>query len=497
MPGFFSYVKEYCSYFEAKIYYRRVFGVFLFALIIPIILLIRLFWDFNSLYFVFSLLFPLPFCIFIAKRAVKIDETLVARYIDQEGKLKDTISTATEFIGESSEKEPKLNGLAKDANELVSKKEPVFERNYFFGFSVFFSILYLILVLTHFFLLLLNLFDNNPFKDLGGALSSSSVTREIGKALEKGDLKSASEKGEKLADKIRQGLSKEELEGMKKAIEKAIEKIINSRNANGKDMKEIQKRLEEIQKSLNGQPDLEKKIKDLAKTLENSGLQGKPGEEKKADKENKSGKGNKSDEPNKPGKDDNKPGEEKKIGDKNSDGQGKKDDGQTKDGEGKGEGKSKDDDQKKTDTNNSNTSQRKDQSNNQSNNQSNKFSNNSNDKKGEKNQDSKNSKNHSKGGKEGGGNLEDDPNEIMKKNPKLKILRGKEFDDKNIEEIASSAKLGTAFDRGVPMTDKECEKLRVSAEELAKKREVEEFSTRHRIPPEFRKFLKNFYLNEE
>ncbi|MFZ2955405.1 MAG: hypothetical protein WA705_00715 [Candidatus Ozemobacteraceae bacterium] len=315
-------------------------------------------------------------------------------------------------------------------------------------------------------------------KQLGRDLSGAPVAAGLANELAKGDAANAAKTARNdLGKKLEKGLdaaSKKELErALQQGIEnlpekgsqglkKALEEMKNSLNKPGEAKKaadDLGKQLEKLSKQQDAVREMEKKLEELKQ--KNQADQGsKSGQDKDSGKDGKDGKDGKS------GKD----GKGSKSG---KDGKGGNDGRNGKGGKGGKDGQDGKDGKNGQSARNGNSSQM-----------------------GKNTQNGKGGPNsmNGKGGK-AGGELNDDPLERMKKKGQ-KPLNNNESDPNDpfaMDAVASQPQSDFDYDKGPLLTDREKKQMQLTAESMAKSREIDEFARHHRIPESFRSYLKDFF----
>lgn len=313
----------------------------------------------------------------------------------------------------------------------------------------------------------------DALKKVGNSLAKSNPGKDVGKALSEGKIGEGSQKAREMAENLNKGVPKDQKEGFENSLKEARDSL------QGGALPDVQQALDDMGKNLNSPEELKKSAENLANKLDeaakkqkdmqdlknkleeakkqapgNQGRQGQQGRQGGKKGESKEGKPGSEEKGHQEAKSGDKPGEKK--GDKpgqqgNQEKPGQQQVGQEKSGQ-KG-------------------SQAK----------------NAPQKNGAPLQDGK-------GGKGAGGVLAEDLEKMLKEKGKNPKPEQRIMDNQGEYERGSGSQLLADYEKGVLLTDQEKGKMKSREETLTKSREVDEFSRRYRIPPSFRNYLKDFFV---
>jgi len=308
---------------------------------------------------------------------------------------------------------------------------------------------------------------SRQLKQAGGALQKNPKTQGIGESLQNGQIEKAADQASQLARELGKGLSEKDKKSMEKALQDAQKSLTDS------SLKDVKDALNKMEQNLNQPQELEKAVNQLSQKLQDLAIKNQTMEKivekiEKAQTELEEGKGNSggnktSGQDSAGGKEGNEKGQiDEKTGTAEKKGKPEEKSGQPPLGK----------DGKESEKNGKNA-------------------NNLNKQGSEKNPNFA-----GKGGKSAGGELTEDPMKLLK-NGKSKLPKTGELAfDKIDTENASVPQLLPDFEKGNELTDKERLQLKIQQENIAKSREIDEFSQKHRIPPAFRNFLKDFFIQK-
>jgi|GEM_PF-6330008 len=293
---------------------------------------------------------------------------------------------------------------------------------------------------------------SKELQKLGAAMERNSQTREFGKNLSDGKTSEAGKSVSNMVQQLSKDLSKEQEKDLRNNIQDAM------KNLNSEQLQDLKKALDDMQKSMGNQKEMEKAGEKLSQALKEIAKQQetiKKIQENLEQIKKQAGQGQQDKKGTKTGqKGGTKPSPEGKPGEK----PGEKKDGNTPGTENAADKNSSGKDPWK---------------------------------KAQKNTDNS----MGKGGKTAGGKLTEDPKELLKKGKADPIKGGKKmFDGQKDNQTATTAQLLSDFEKGALLNDQDKIRLKIEQEAMAKSREVDEFSRKHRVPPSFKTFLKDFFV---